>query len=97
MIISYIEGRHLFSCIENDIFFSWIEGRHFVQWMKSKYVFTHGQGQNYFFAKTMAGLFFKPSPPPGNIMVAPLFIEEENSKLPQQYSNCVKFVAFRHS
>ena len=37
------------------------------------------------------------NPPPPSLMVAPLFIEEENSKLPQQYSNCVKFVAFRHS
>ena len=36
-----------------------------------------------------------PPPPPGSLMVAPFFIEEENSKLPQQYSNCVKFAAFR--
>ena len=33
----------------------------------------------------------------GSIMVAPLFIDEENSKLPPKYSNCVTFVAFRHS
>ena len=41
--------------------------------------------------------FLNPAPLPGSLMVAPLFIEKENSKLPQQYSNCVKFVAFRHS
>ena len=39
-------------------------------------------------------LFLKPSSP--DLMVVPLFIEEENTKLPPKYSNCVKCVAFRH-
>ena len=26
-----------------------------------------------------------------------LLLSDENSKWPQKYSNCVKFVAFRHS
>ena len=50
-------------------------------------MFTHDQGQIILFAKTRAG----------SLMVAPLFIDEENSKLLPKYSYCVKFVAFRHS
>ena len=49
-------------------------------------------------AKTRDGIFFskktQPPPPPGSLMVAPLFIDEENSKLPPKYSNCVKFGHF---
>ena len=48
-----------------------------------------------FLAKTRAGIFC--SKLSNGLMVAPLFIVEENSKLPTKYSNCVTFVAFCHS
>ena len=50
--------------------------------------FTHGQNQG-------RNIFSKKTPrPPGSLMVDPLFIDEENSKLPPKYSNCGKFGHF---
>ena len=88
MIISYLEGRHfLFMYRRRHLLFMDRGQTFFFNGWSQNIFFTHGQGQHFCFAKTRAGLFFKPSPPPpppGSLMVAPLFIEEENSKLPQQ-------------
>ena len=86
MIISCIEGRHFLFMDRGQTFFSMDEAKIF---------FSHMVKARIFLAKTRAGILFF-SKLSNGLMVAPLFIDEENLKLLLKYSNCVTFVASCH-
>ena len=105
MIISYIEVRHFhfmnrgltfyFHVQRADIFFSCIEVRHFLFMDRGHTFFSMDEAKIFFHTWSRPEFCF--SKFSNCLLVAPLFIDEENSKLPPKYSNCVTFVAFCHS